>query len=153
MILNVLDVIQLVNLVLNNQYDFVGDINNDDLVNILDVIELINILQLKVIIICSILISIVGIMDDLKSLSPLLRLIFEIFISIYIWFEGIRIDLESFNLFDIFNLDHNILVFISFLFTILWVGGLINAINWIDGLDGLACGSSIIYLFFSLKYV
>ena len=43
LILNVLDVIQLVNLVLNNQYDFVGDINNDELVNILDIIELINI--------------------------------------------------------------------------------------------------------------
>ena len=44
LILNILDVIQLVNLVLNNQYSFVGDINNDEFINILDIIELINII-------------------------------------------------------------------------------------------------------------
>ena len=111
-------------------------------------IELINTLQLRVIIISSVLISIVGIVDDIKSLPPFLRLIFEIFISIYIWIKGIRIDLESFSLFDINFLDHNIFLFISFLFTIIWIVGMINAINWIDGLDGLACGASIIYAFF-----
>lgn len=111
-------------------------------------IELINTLQFKVIIICSFLISIIGIVDDIKSLSPLVRLILEIFISIYIWIQGIRIDLENFILFDISFSDHNIYLFISFLLTIIWIVGLINAINWIDGLDGLACGASIIYLVF-----
>jgi len=44
LILNILDVIQLVNLVLNNQYNFIGDINSDEFINILDIIELINII-------------------------------------------------------------------------------------------------------------
>ena len=98
-------------------------------------IELIYNLKLKVIIICSVLFSILGILDDIKSLSPSLRLIFEIILSIYIWFEGIRIDLANFSLFDITFLDQNIFIFVSCLFTILWIVGLINAINWIDGLD------------------
>ena len=33
---------------------------------------------------------------------------------------------------------------ISFIITILWVVGVTNAINWIDGLDGLLSGTSII---------
>lgn len=111
-------------------------------------IELINTLNLKVIIISSVLISIVGIVDDIKSLSPLTRLIFEILISSYIWAEGIRIDFGIVSLFDISFFDQNTFLLISFLLTILWIVGLINAINWIDGLDGLACGASIIYLFF-----
>ena len=44
LILNILDVIQLVNLVLNNQYDLIGDLNSDEFMNILDIIELINII-------------------------------------------------------------------------------------------------------------
>ena len=37
LILNILDVIQLVNLVLNNQYDLIGDLNSDEFMNILDI--------------------------------------------------------------------------------------------------------------------
>ena len=35
---------------------------------------------------------------------------------------------------------------ISFLFTILWIAGITNAVNLIDGLDGLAGGMSVIIL-------
>ena len=42
--INVLDVIELVNMVLSNNYDSNGDLNQDEMVNILDVIALVNII-------------------------------------------------------------------------------------------------------------
>ena len=43
-IINILDVIQLVNLVIESEYEQNGDINDDGLLNILDIIELINLI-------------------------------------------------------------------------------------------------------------
>jgi len=43
-ILNILDVIQLIDIILNNEYLQNGDINQDDILNILDVIQLVNII-------------------------------------------------------------------------------------------------------------
>ena len=42
--INILDVIELVNMVLSNNYDSNGDLNQDEMVNILDVISLVNII-------------------------------------------------------------------------------------------------------------
>jgi len=42
--INILDVIELVNMVLSNNYDSNGDLNQDEMVNILDVIALVNII-------------------------------------------------------------------------------------------------------------
>ncbi|SVC13986.1 uncharacterized protein METZ01_LOCUS266840 [marine metagenome] len=42
--MNILDIIALVNLILNDQYDWIGDINSDELINILDVIQLVNLI-------------------------------------------------------------------------------------------------------------
>ncbi len=38
--------------------------------------------------------------------------------------------------------------------TVVWIVGIVNAFNWLDGLDGLACGSSIIFcLGYSLYFL
>jgi len=42
-IINVQDIILVINLVLNNEYDYIADLNNDDLINIQDIVLLINI--------------------------------------------------------------------------------------------------------------
>ena len=42
--INVLDVIIVVNLILENSFDQLGDINEDGILNILDIIDLINII-------------------------------------------------------------------------------------------------------------
>ena len=50
-----------------------------------------------------------------------------------------------------FLLDNWILTLpplISLLFTILWIAGIINAFNWLDGIDGLATGVSALSIFF-----
>ena len=43
-IVNILDVIQVVNLILINEYEQNGDLNQDEVINVLDVIQLVNII-------------------------------------------------------------------------------------------------------------
>ena len=44
LVLNVQDIILIVNIILNDQDDYLADINNDGLVNVLDVIQLVNLI-------------------------------------------------------------------------------------------------------------
>jgi len=83
-----------------------------------------------------------GFADDVKSLNPLFRLLIQILIAISIWLNGIKIlniDISFINS-DLGYLELN--EYLSLLITVLWICGITNAINWIDGLDGLA--SSIV---------
>ncbi len=83
-------------------------------------------------------IFLLGLIDDIKSLSPFLRLLVQVAISIFIAESGINIkeiNLAWINMESIY-LSH----YLSTLITTFWVVGLINAINWIDGVDGLASG-------------
>ena len=43
-ILNVLDIVQVVNLVLANEYEANGDLNSDGIINVLDIVQLVNII-------------------------------------------------------------------------------------------------------------
>jgi CubicO group peptidase (beta-lactamase class C family) len=43
-IINILDVVQVVNLILVNEYDDNGDLNEDGIINILDIVQLVNII-------------------------------------------------------------------------------------------------------------
>tara|TARA_Y100001970_G_scaffold34881_1_gene43140 strand:+ start:12575 stop:14095 length:1521 start_codon:yes stop_codon:yes gene_type:complete len=42
--INILDVVQVVNLILVNEYDYAGDLNEDSVVNILDIVQLVSII-------------------------------------------------------------------------------------------------------------
>ena len=83
-----------------------------------------------------------GFADDVKSLNPIFRLFIQILIAISIWLSGIQIlniDISFLNIgTEYFDLNQ----YLSLLITVLWICGITNAINWIDGLDGLA--SSIV---------
>ena len=82
----------------------------------------------------------VGLSDDFFNLSPLKRLIFQILISSSTWLYGIRIDnfgnLLSNNFLDLSELS----LLLSFVISVVWIVGITNAFNWLDGLDGLAAG-------------
>ena len=41
--LNILDIIELVNLVISNEYVTIGDINQDNILNVIDIVLLVNI--------------------------------------------------------------------------------------------------------------
>jgi len=79
----------------------------------------------------------IGLVDDLKGLSPLTRLVLQVSVACLVWWMGVRIEfvtLPSVGLVDIGGL--------SLPLTVVWLTGVVNAINWIDGLDGLAAGTS-----------
>ncbi len=96
------------------------------------------------IIIASSLIFLLGFVDDLKHLSPLTRLIFQIAIVCFVFSQGIRFEIGNMAFLNFLKVNSNIETFLDLLITIFWIVGLINAINWIDGLDGLASGFTII---------
>lgn len=101
---------------------------------------------IKVLFIGSVGYYLIGFFDDLWNLSPFKRLILQFILALFIWFLGFKIyppDLQILN----FIIDQNlILQAISFLLTSLWICTIINAFNWLDGLDGLATGCTIIFL-------
>ena len=87
-----------------------------------------------------VVISIVGIIDDTKTLKPLAKLVGQVLAALVVIAFGIRIEqitipfLYEIGLSEIF----------SVILTILWIVGITNAINLIDGLDGLSSGITLI---------
>jgi len=81
----------------------------------------------------------IGFYDDLSPVPAWLKFIFQsIAASVTIWL-GVRI--EAFSTFDFGTVDAGVL---AIPITFLWIVGLTNAFNLIDGLDGLASGLGII---------
>ena len=88
-------------------------------------------------------VAIVGLIDDWKSIRARYKLMVQVFVVILLIRAGIILDL-----FPAHTLWGYLL---NALFSIVWVVGLTNAMNFIDGMDGLAAGvSAIISLFLGL---
>jgi UDP-GlcNAc:undecaprenyl-phosphate GlcNAc-1-phosphate transferase len=83
----------------------------------------------------------VGITDDLNDLSAKYKFIVEIALALLIAVSGIRITTFG-GLFGINELS----LTSQFSFTVLVIVGIINAFNFIDGIDGLAAGMSFMSL-------
>lgn len=82
----------------------------------------------------------IGFADDLCDLSAFNRLWMQGAIASLLWGFGLQI-----NTLTIPGLAEPIsLSWLSLPITVVWLAGVVNAINWIDGLDGLATGVSII---------
>jgi UDP-GlcNAc:undecaprenyl-phosphate/decaprenyl-phosphate GlcNAc-1-phosphate transferase len=77
----------------------------------------------------------IGLTDDLVSLSPLTRLILQASVASLIWLSGVQIEFISMPVMGLVQLG-----WLSLPLTVVWLTGVVNAINWIDGLDGLASG-------------
>lgn len=89
------------------------------------------------------LIFMLGLIDDLKRISYKYKIIIQLFICCLSYISGIRI--ESFNIPGIINITSKPFLFFM---TIIWIMLVINSINLIDGMDGLAAGVSAIAAFF-----
>jgi UDP-GlcNAc:undecaprenyl-phosphate/decaprenyl-phosphate GlcNAc-1-phosphate transferase len=76
-----------------------------------------------------------GLIDDIKSVKTWIKLLTQTAAAILVCSFGIRI--EVINVPDLLCIDFGIF---SWPFTILWIVGVTNAVNLIDGLDGLAAG-------------
>lgn len=83
---------------------------------------------------------IVGIIDDVKDIPAKVKLVGQIVAACIVVAFGVRIEfMTNFILGGMFPL-----YMFSVPFTVLWIVAITNAVNLIDGLDGLAAGTSII---------
>ena len=92
----------------------------------------------------SVVIVILGVFDDKYALNALLKLIVQIGAACLVVFYGnCRIDRITNPFGDTLYSYWDLGVF-SYVLTIIWIVAITNAVNFIDGLDGLACGVSCI---------
>ncbi|HOG75461.1 MAG: undecaprenyl/decaprenyl-phosphate alpha-N-acetylglucosaminyl 1-phosphate transferase [Candidatus Marinimicrobia bacterium] len=84
-------------------------------------------------------IAFVGIIDDIKHVPALIKLGAQILATIILIKYGIYLS---------FLPNHIIGNIFSYVLTFIWIIGITNAYNCLDGLDGLAAGTAIIILLF-----
>ncbi len=82
----------------------------------------------------------IGIYDDIKKTKPWIKFLFQILAGSVLIVFGFGINLIT----NPFTGNSVHLGFLSIPITILWMVGITNALNLIDGLDGLAAGASFI---------
>lgn len=85
------------------------------------------------------LVLLLGAYDDLRGTNASVKFIGLGVIAIVFYALGGRIDALSIPLFGSVQLSP----LLSFLFTVIWLVGIANAFNLIDGLDGLASGAAL----------
>ncbi len=88
------------------------------------------------------IILISGIIDDIKGLSPRLKLLFQVIAGLVLVFGDVKVDFVT----NPFSHDYVLLYlkWFSIPITLFWIVGITNTVNLIDGLDGLACGVAMI---------
>jgi UDP-GlcNAc:undecaprenyl-phosphate GlcNAc-1-phosphate transferase len=92
-------------------------------------------LQIVGILMAATLAFLMGLADDAFNTQPLLKFLTQIFCSLIIIFSGHTI--------SVFQND-----FINYLLTVIWVVGLMNSINMLDNMDGIATIVSMAACFF-----
>ncbi len=80
-----------------------------------------------------------GVVDDLYNLPPKTKLLAQVAAALIAWQAGFRI--SQFTLFETVDLHA-----LSLPVTVLWIVGVTNAFNLIDGLDGLATAIALVAL-------
>ncbi|UOQ50283.1 undecaprenyl/decaprenyl-phosphate alpha-N-acetylglucosaminyl 1-phosphate transferase [Gracilibacillus caseinilyticus] len=90
----------------------------------------------------AVFITLVGILDDKFTLRAIVKLFFQIAITVcLIVFGEMEISKLAMPIFGLVDLG-----IFGYVVTFVWIIGMINAINLIDGLDGLAAGVTMIGL-------
>ena len=78
----------------------------------------------------------VGVLDDIRELSPPAKIAGMVGAAAFLAAGGVSIIWFRVPFWDVFVLPYDM----AFLATVIWVLGMANAVNFIDGLDGLAAG-------------
>jgi len=94
--------------------------------------------RLAVLLVAASFMFMVGFVDDIRPLRARVKLLAQIAAALIVCSAGIRID--SIRVTNFLSLEFGRL---SWPVTVFWIVGLTNAINFIDGLDGLAAGICI----------
>lgn len=90
-------------------------------------------------------IAVTGIVDDIKQITPLWKFFGQILAAlVFVYLSGMKVEQVG----DIFGLGEIDLGPMAFIVTVFFSVGMINALNFADGLDSLAGGISAIALIF-----
>lgn len=82
---------------------------------------------------------IVGLADDVRGLTFRVKFVAQTLGAVFVWFCGFRVDVVTSPLGGGLELG-----WFSLPLTVLWIVAVTNAVNLIDGLDGLAAGIALI---------
>lgn len=85
----------------------------------------------------SFLLFLTGVKDDLVGLPPLRRLGIQVSVAALLFFGGVQLT-------HLPGLSNALPPFVSFSLTILLIGAVVNAFNFIDGVNGLSGGLAVI---------
>ncbi|MCI8284181.1 MAG: undecaprenyl/decaprenyl-phosphate alpha-N-acetylglucosaminyl 1-phosphate transferase [Firmicutes bacterium] len=98
--------------------------------------------KMIIIIIGGAMIYAVGVYDDIKGMRAKLKFLLQICCAIFLYIGGIHIDFVK----NPLNSETYIYfpIWFSAIITVLWIVGITNTVNLIDGLDGLAAGVAFI---------
>lgn len=88
--------------------------------------------QILIISIGALFIFIVGLIDDIKGMRPIIKLICQIIVALFVTLMGIRTSLFT-----------NI-VAVNIIISVFWIVGITNAFNLLDNMDGLSSGVAFI---------
>ena len=97
--------------------------------------------KLMAILVASTLLFLFGLLDDIKEIPASVKLIAQVVCSALVIRFGIVLDCIPHSL-GVFSVVGNIFL------TIVWIIGITNAMNFFDGMNGLAAGLGIIISFF-----
>jgi UDP-GlcNAc:undecaprenyl-phosphate GlcNAc-1-phosphate transferase len=81
------------------------------------------------------LITLVGVLDDVRGLRPLVKLGLQVCVALILVLYGVKVETLS-----IPGVGILVLGWLGVPFTVFWVVALMNIVNFIDGMDGLAAG-------------
>lgn len=101
--------------------------------------------QLVGVFLVSLAIIFVGVFDDIWQLSWKKQLFFQISAALFVFLMGIRLEYVTNPFGGIFLFKNSLLGnSLSLLAVVFWILLIINAMNWVDGIDGVSGGISII---------
>jgi len=100
-------------------------------------------IQIRGILIGAVIIAALGAIDDLKPLNAYIKFVVQVVAALIAVFHDIRIEVFS-NPLVFMEAEWVFLGVMSIPITVLWIVGITNSVNLIDGLDGLAVGVSTI---------
>ena len=99
--------------------------------------------QIRGILLGAILIVVIGAIDDVLNLNAWLKFGIQIIAAVIAVLHGVIINVVT-NPLTMTNIQAVTIGVLAVPVTVLWIVGVTNSVNLIDGLDGLACGVSTI---------
>ncbi|MDE1710024.1 MraY family glycosyltransferase [Staphylococcus cohnii] len=97
--------------------------------------------EVKPLVIGAVLIYLVGLIDDIYDLTPIVKLLGQVVAALVVVYYGVTIDFISLPIGPTIHFG-----ILGIPITVIWIVAITNAINLIDGLDGLASGVATIAL-------